>query len=126
MASIYGVSRNGRKGIGYVKPKGEETYQSKKVDDIVIKHTPLDSHFTYGYAHDIKQASKPFSVKTKFKHNFGYFNKQGPKNIWVPTDKIVYVADIFDNKTETPILVPRLWMISTHDGKKEYVPRPGA
>ena len=122
MASmIYGVSRNGRKGIGY---KGKES-QQKKVNDIVIKHTPLYSHFTYGHTHDIKYTSNAFSAKQKCKQNFGNSNKQGPKNIWVPKDKIVYVADILNSKTETPILVPGLWVLLTHDGKKEYVPNPG-
>ena len=55
MASIiYEVSRNGRKGIGYVKPEGEEPYQPKQVDDMVIKYIPLHSHFTYGHIHDTK------------------------------------------------------------------------
>ena len=63
MASmIYGVSRNDRKGVGYVKPKGEEPYQPKKVDDMVIKHTPLNSHFTYGHTHDIKYTSESYSA----------------------------------------------------------------
>ena len=58
MASmIYGVSRNGRKGIGYEKPRGKETCQPKKVDDIVIRYTPLYSHFAYGHSHDIKYTS---------------------------------------------------------------------
>ena len=47
------------------------------------------------------------------------------KKIWVPKDKIVYVADVFDNKVETPVLVPGLWMLSTHDTKKSYVPKFG-
>ena len=41
-------------------------------------------------------------------------------------DKIVYIADIFNSNTETQILVPGLWMPSTHDEKKAYVPKPGA
>ena len=123
MASmIYGVSRNGRKGIKYVKPKGKET-QPKRVEDIVIKHTPLYSHFTYEHTHDIKHTSNAFSAKPKFKQNFGNSNKQGPKKIWVPKDKIIYVAYVFNNKVETPILVHGLWMLSTHNRKKSYLPK---
>ncbi|XP_058751791.1 uncharacterized protein LOC131624887 [Vicia villosa] len=61
MASmIYGVSENTRKGIGYVKPKGKEPYQRKHVDDMIIKITPLESHFTYGHTHDIKYTSSSY------------------------------------------------------------------
>ena len=48
---IYKVSRNRRKGLGYVPPKDEKPYS--EVDDMVIKYTPLKSHFTYGHPHDI-------------------------------------------------------------------------
>ena len=64
--------------------------------------------------------------KPKFNQNSGNSNQQGPKKIWVPKDKIIYVADVFNNKVETPVLVPGLWMLSTHGGKKAYVPKPGA
>ena len=67
-----------------------------------------------------------FSAKPKLKQNFGNSSKQGPKNVSVPKDKIVYVADVFNSKIETPIFVPGLWMLTTHDGKKAYVPKPEA
>ena len=122
MASmIYGVSRNGRIGIGY---KGKVS-QPKKVKDLVIKRTPLYSHFTTGQTHDIKHAGKASYTKPKFKQNFGNSISHGPRKIWVPKDKIIYVADIFNSKVETPVLTPGLWMLSTHGGKEEYVPRPG-
>ena len=77
---IYGACRNGRKGVGYVKPRGKESYQPKKVIDIVIKHRPLYSHFTYGHSHDIKYTSDSYSAnshdKPKFNQNFGKSNKQ--------------------------------------------------
>ena len=80
MASmIYGVSRNGRKGIGY---QGKVS-PPKKVMDLVIKRTPLKSHFTYGHTHYLKYTSNDYSSKPKFKQNFGKTNKPGPKNIWV-------------------------------------------
>ena len=121
MASmIYGVSRNGRKGIGY---QGKVS-PPKKVMDLVIKRTPLKSHFTYGHTHDLKYTSNDYSAKPKFKQNFGKTNKPGPKKIWVPKDKIIYVADIFSSKAKTPVMVPRLWMLSTYDRKKAYVPKP--
>ena len=124
MASmIYGVSRNGRIGIGY---KGKVS-QPKKVKDLVIKRTPLYSHFTTGHTHNIKYTSHSGNsyANPKFKQNFKYSNPRGPKKIWVPKDKIIYVADIFNSKVDTPVLTPGLWMLSTHGGKKAYVPRPG-
>ena len=95
MASmIYGVSRNGRKGIGY---KGKVS-QPKNIKNLVIKSTPLYSHFTSGKTHDIKYTSKAFYAKLKFKQNFGNSNNHGPKNIWVPKDKSIYVANVFNSK----------------------------
>ena len=122
MASmIYGVSRNGRKGIGYLG----KVPTPKNVMDLTIKHTPLNSHFVYGHTHDIKYTSSKHSVKPKFNQSFGKTNKSGPKKIWVPKDKIIHVADIFSSKSETPVMVPGLWLLTTHDGKKAYVPKPG-
>ena len=121
MASmIYGVSRNGKKGIGY---QGKVS-PPKKVMDLVIKRIPLKSHFTYGHTNDLKYTRNDYSTKPKFKQNFGKTNKPRPKMIWVPKDKIIYVADIFSSKAKTPVMVPGLWMLSTHDGKKAYVPKP--
>ena len=93
--------------------------------DLVIKFTPLKSHFTYGHTHDLKYTSNDYSAKPKFKQDFGKTNKPGPKKIWVPKDKIIYVADIFSSKAKTPIMVPGHWLLATHDGKKAYVPKPG-
>ena len=44
---------------------------------------------------------------------------------WVPKDKIIHVEDIFSSKAKTPIMVHGLWLLTTHDGKKAYVPKPG-
>ena len=87
--------------------------------DLVIKPTPPNSHFIYGHTHDIKYTSSDYSVKPKFNQNFGKTNKSGPKKIWVPKDKIINVADIFRSKAKTPVMVPGLWLLTTHDGKKE-------
>src|SRR5580765_6156302 len=51
-------------------------------------------------------------------------NKRGPRK-WVPKNKIVYLADILDSSTETPVMVPGQWMLTTHDWRKAYVPRAG-
>lgn len=91
------------------KPKPKET---------MIKPKDLYSHFTYGHTHNIYSAHKPWVHKT-----FGRTNHKGPKKMWVPKNKIIYVADILSMQVETPIMVPGLWVHSTHDGKKAYVPR---
>ena len=89
----------------------------------------LNSHFTYGHTHDIKYTSESYSMnsydKPKFNQNSRNSNQQEPKKIWVPTDKINYVADVFNNKVETPVLIHGLWTLSTNDWKKAYVPKSG-
>ena len=69
MASmIYGVSRNSRRSLGYVSPRNEKPYL--EVDDMVNKYTPLKSHFTYGYPHDIKYTSESYYAKSYVKPQF--------------------------------------------------------
>lgn len=130
MASmIYGVSRNNRKGIGYEPPSGKFSETPKSVEDMVIKYTPLYSKFKFAHSHDIKYTSSDQKFKDlnkpKFPVNFRRTNPKGPKKIWVPKDKIVYVADVLSNQVKTPVLVPGLWVLTTHDGKKVYVPKSG-
>jgi hypothetical protein len=128
MASmIYGVSGNNRRGIGCETPKGKEAYQApKSVDEMIITYKPLHKQFEFGHTHDIKYTSSSgnFRAKPKFKQNFRNTNKKGPKKIWVPKEKIMYVADVLNSEVETPIMVPGLWMLATYDGKKVYVPKP--
>ena len=129
MASmIYGVSRNNRKGIGFI-PTSEKREPPVSVDDMVIKYTPLYDKFKYGHSHDIKYTSSVNKfkdpIKPKFPVNLRKTNPKGPKKMWVPKDKIFYVADVLSSKVQTPIMVPGLWVLSTHDGKKVYVPKPG-
>lgn len=47
-------------------------------------------------------------------------NKQGPNTIWVPK-KIIFLADLFDNKKETLFMVPEQWMLASHDERNVYV-----
>lgn len=63
--------------------------------------------------------------KLKFVKNFRKTNKKGPRKLWVPKDKIIYVADILNIALKTPIMVHELWMFAAHDRKKAYVPKPG-
>ena len=63
--------------------------------------------------------------KPKFTQNFRKTNPRGTKKIWVPKDKIIYVADVLSNKMKTPILDSGHWILTSHAGKKVYVPKLG-
>ena len=93
-------------------PKGRIASKPKAK---VKPHSRFNHAFMYKYP-----AQKP-----KFVKNFGKTNSKGPKKMWLPNDKIIYVEDILNSKVETPIMVPRLWMLATHDMKKAYVPKSG-
>src|SRR4051812_8072117 len=69
-----------------------------------------------------------YFAKPKFNQNLRKSNKKGPKKMWVPKDKIIPIADILGSKKDKAqhVMVPGLWMLTTHDRKKVYVPRPGA
>lgn len=100
---------------------------------IIINYPPLYSNFKYSHSHDIKYTSTTHNTnayvkpvyKPKFSQNFRKTNLRGPKQIWVPKDKIVYVADILSNKVETPRIAYGKWMMSSLKGKKVYVPKFG-
>ena len=124
---IYGVSGKNRRGIGYEPPKGKETYIPKPVAKMTFSYKPLNKQFKFGHTHDIKYTSHSGNsyANQKFKQNLKYSNPRGPKKIWVPKDKIIFVADVLNSSIETPVMVPGLWVLMTHDEKKVYVPKPG-
>jgi len=62
-----------------------------------------------------KGSANPFMTNTK-----------GPKKIWVPKKRIFLVTNILDGRKQTPIMVPRKWLVATHDKKKVYVPMPNS
>src|SRR4051812_15289121 len=141
---IYGVSGNKRIDIGF---KGETPYKLETVDEMIIKYKPLYEKFKHGHSHDIKNTShshsfhithtKKYTVaqsrksyvkphaKSQFDQNFRRTNPKGPKRMWVPKDKIIPVANLLQSSKDKHVMVPGLWMFTTHDGKKVYVPRPG-
>jgi len=45
-------------------------------------------------------------------------NKKGPKKIWVPNDTIIPIANIFDRKKDTLIMVLGQWLLTSHDRRK--------
>ena len=114
MASmIYGVSQNNRRGIGY-DPSEDKTSTNDQ------PKSPFSYHYTHTQAQRFNNARKPKVLRNSWKTNH-----KGPKRFWVPKDKIVYIADILCSRVKTPIMVLGLWMLTTHDGKKVYVPKLG-
>lgn len=87
---------------------------------MVIKLKVMYSHFTYGQTHDTYFAQNPWVDKTS-----GNTNHKGPKKMWVPKNKKIYILDILSNTIETSIMVHGLWVPSEHDGKNVFVPRVG-
>ncbi|XP_058748093.1 uncharacterized protein LOC131620924 [Vicia villosa] len=137
---IYGVNGNKRKGIGF---EGEIPYKLEPVNEMIIKYKPLYEKFKYGHSHDIKHTSHSKSfhithtkkhavahsgksyVKSQFNQNMRRTNPKGPKRMWVPKDKIIPVADLLHSTKDKHVMVPGLWVLTSHDGKKVYIPKSG-
>ncbi|RDX91276.1 hypothetical protein CR513_26771, partial [Mucuna pruriens] len=82
--------------------------------DLKKKFSKLSKeHLSYDCKDSPKGPSKP--TKT---------NKKGPNRICVPKKMIILIADLLDNRKETPVMVPTQWLLMSHDRKKVYVPRP--
>ena len=97
MASmIYGVSQNNRRGIGY-DPSEDKTSTNDK------PKSSFSYHYKHTQAQHFDNARKPKVIR-----NSGKTNHKGPKRLWVPKDKIVYVADILCSRVKTPVMVPGL------------------
>ena len=45
-------------------------------------------------------------------------NKKGPKKIWEPKIKIIHVANVFNNRKDKLIMVPKQWLLMAHDKRK--------
>lgn len=122
-SSIYKVNRNYRYGIGYKLPSEEYPKHPISVDDVIIKYTPLYSHFIYGHDHDLKFTSsvnkfaKPIS-QSEFRKNFRRTNKRGPRKVWVPKKKIVDDAGVYQSKEKPPSSEKVLWKLPS-DRKEE-------
>jgi len=81
---------------------GHETYKCK---DLYVKGNPSEG-MSSAYQHP--QANK----------------EKWPKKILVYKNKIILVADLFDNRKETPVMVLGQWLLTKHDKRKVYVPIP--
>ncbi|XP_050897905.1 uncharacterized protein LOC127104794 [Lathyrus oleraceus] len=109
MASmIYGVSRNGTRGIGYDydeeydcekddKPNTLQTYfvSSGKKNGFVPKGRTVSKSKAKAKPHSCfnhEFRNKYPSQKTKFVKNSGKTNLKGPRKMWVPKDMIIYIS----------------------------------
>jgi len=99
-----------KSGLGLNKGPSSSKSQSKldKCD-----FCGMSGHSKFRCIHKNKQMSKGTNVV-------------GPKKIWVPKFCIVPITDILGRKRLGFKLVPKLWLLTTHDGGKVYVPQPKA
>ena len=51
-------------------------------------------------------------------------NTKGPQKIWVPKKRIFPITNILDNRKQMLVMVPKQWLLTTHDERKVYVPMP--
>lgn len=109
---IYGVRKNNKIAIGYIEP--------------TEKPKPMLSNVVCSYWLKKSNDKTTCLMQTTWKDKkIVRTNKQGPNQIWVPNDKIIYVIDILSNKIKTLVMVYGQWLLTIHDGRRVYVPRPG-
>jgi hypothetical protein len=70
---------------------------------------------------DSRTSAKPYKQR-KFKEM--RTNHKGPMKIWAPKSEIIYVSDMHSKKTKATILVSGQWLLTSHDRRKVYVPKP--
>src|ERR1044072_9073610 len=92
-------------------------FNLEEVKDDLRRRTSLQGLWVWQLKYSATQAPK-------VPRTSGKTNKRGPRK-WVPKDKIIYLADILNSSIKTPVMVPGQWMLTTHDGRKAYVPKAG-
>ena len=45
-------------------------------------------------------------------------NKKGSKKIWVPKNKIIFVANVINSRKDIVIIVLGQWLLTTHEKRK--------
>jgi hypothetical protein len=148
MASlIYGVSNSNKKGLGYSETYENHKNLNEKPKALYEQFVPSGTHVrssepthSEGSRRQPQKRNKSLKTKAHAQIPLKYpaakppkvlrtsgkkkTNKKGPRR-WVPKNKIVYLADLLDGTKETPIMVPGQWVLTTHDGRKAFVPRAG-
>jgi len=107
--------------LGYCKSstnKYENGYEGNVYvydeDTIVCYFYGRTGHMTFRCKDCPKKGSpNPFMTNTK-----------GPQKIWVPKKRIFPITNILDNRKQMLVMVPKQWLLTTHDERKVYVPMP--
>ena len=121
MASlIYGNNGNmGKFGIGYKEPVNTDKPSSSGISLIIKPVTKISSsgqtvnqkHMSCTYCKKNGHQKNMCFVCNKKKGKLPFVtNKKGPKKVWVPKDKIIFVADVLNSKVKTQIMVPGQWL----------------
>ena len=66
----------------------------------------LNEHKPLNFKHKAQKKNKPFIT-----------NPKGPIKIWVPKSEILDVVDMLKRKGEAEVMVPRQWLLTTHNMK---------
>jgi len=79
-----------------------------------------------GFKPRVLNESKPYNSINKAHNKSKPFrsNPKGPIKIRVRKSEIVYVAGVLKRNGKAEIMVPRQWLLTSHDKKKVYVPNP--
>lgn len=112
--------------MGYELPSEEYPKRPISVDDMIIKYTPLYSHFKYGHSHDLKYTSSvekyvKHILQPTFRKNVRRTNKSGPRKVWVPKKMIIVDADAVQYKEKPPSPEKVKWRLPSNKGKEVYV-----
>src|ERR1044072_1299263 len=121
---IYGVSRNNKNGLGYSGPQKENEGNSKKLKPLYDQFVPSDievrtSNSDQDESSKSQKRNKSSEAKPHAQVPLKYpktrapqvprtsvkANPKGPRR-WVPKNQIVYLADILDSASKTPVMVP--------------------
>ena len=126
LEKLYGYQRkpSDKSGLGF---NSENHY--KKFNKNLRKSKPRSKLKNSSCYHCGKAGHITSKCRYKPKHKSSQTNAtnlKGPRKIWVPKSQIIPVVDLLDRKKEKPVMVPGQWMLTSHDGRKVYVPKPKA
>ena len=106
---------NLNKLLGYYISSSEKS--KNEYDGKVYVHD-TDTIFCYLYVKTGHMTSKCKDRPEKSIINNFMDNTKGPKKIWVPKKKIVYVANALDSRKQIHVMVSGQWLLMTHDKRK--------
>jgi len=81
--------------------------KTKRCPKVLNEHKPLN------FKHKAQKKNKSFRTKPKWLIK-----------IWVPKSVIIDVENMLKKKGKAEVMVHGQWLLTTHDGRKVYVPNP--